>query len=268
MQLPSVFFTEFANRFVISKAVDENAFGLAAGAWKFGYDELSMDQIRDHFTNHDARPRFCAEAFPNFENLRILELGPSDGYNTAGLETQGATNITSIDGNAGAFMRCLIMKNAFDLKAKFLLGDFLSYIGGPGTSFDLVYASGVLYHLLDPIAFIERCSEIAPHLFLWTFHYNEDEIAKHDYERNWFKPAENETKQWRGRDFVYHRRYYEMSIVEGATYAGGLTRYSHWLTLDDIFAVLNMAGYRVIRTVPDGFSGIPAMNILATREST
>lgn len=259
------YFAEFGGRFVTEKAADGNAFALQSGAWKFDYDKLSIGEIRDQFTNRDGRPRFCAETFPDFANLRILELGPSDGYNTASLEVQGATDITSIEGNAGAFMRCLIMKNAFNLKAKFLLGDFLAYMAEPETRFDLVYASGVLYHLLDPIAFLERCSEIAPYLFLWTFHYDPKVIAEHKYERLWFKATENETKMWRGRAFTYHRRYYEMSIVEGAKYAGGLTHYSHWLTKDDLLAVLDMLGFRVLRTIADGFQNIPAINILASR---
>jgi hypothetical protein len=60
-------------------------------------------------------------------------------------------NVTAIEGNVGAFLRCLLLKNYFNLKSKFLLGDFLKYMAVQTNGPDLMYASGVLYHLTDPV---------------------------------------------------------------------------------------------------------------------
>lgn len=253
-----------ADKFVTARASEANAFQLQAGAWKYDYDKLSMAQIAADL-RRDNRPRWCAETFPGFASYNVLELGPGDGYITAGLEAQGVAGVTAIEGNASAFMRCLILKNAFDLKAKFLCGDFVQYVEAEPAGFDLVFAAGVLYHLTDPIAFLEHCSNFAPHLFLWTFLYGAEFVAAHPYERAWFKPEENEVKTFRGQRFTYHRRYYQDAIVEDAKYAGGLTPYAHWLTREDLFTVLDLLGYKILRTIPDSFQSTPAINVFASR---
>ena len=61
------------------------------------------------------------------------------------LERAGG-DILSIEGNHGAFLRCLIVKNFLGLKSKFLLGDFSNFDISRDT-FDTVVASGVLYHI-------------------------------------------------------------------------------------------------------------------------
>jgi hypothetical protein len=255
-------FKKFGARFITDFPTDANSFNLQSGSWKYDYDKLSHADIMANI-HSDGRPKYCADTFPGFRDFRIIEVGPSDGYNTAGLELHGAKDIISIEGNAGAFLRCLIMKNVFQLKAKFLLGDFIQYLDDPKTAADLIYASGVLYHLTDPVEFIRRCSEISPNLFLWTFYHDPKVINDHEYERMWFAPSENYVKVSNGHSFTYHRRYYEMSIVESEKYAGGLKRFANWLSYDDLFTAIEMAGYRVDKVIEDEYSGIPALNILA-----
>ncbi len=176
-------FKEFRDRFITEFPSELNAFQMQKGSWKFDYDILSIEEIIKNIYA-DGRPKFCADTFPGFKDFRIVEVGPSDGYNTAGLEFHGARKIVSVEGNVGAFLRCLIMKNAFNLKTKFLLGDFLQNLHSPETVADLIYASGVLYHLVDPVDFLLRCGEISRNLFIWTFYYDPQVILNHDYEKN------------------------------------------------------------------------------------
>ena len=53
---------------------------------------------------------------------------------------QAGAKVCAIEANYHAFLRCLIIKNYFDLKAQFLLGDFAKDFGS-NSRFDLIVAS-------------------------------------------------------------------------------------------------------------------------------
>jgi hypothetical protein len=253
------------DRFVTAFPTDSTAFDLQAGAWKFDYEKLDRNGIIQN-AKMDGRPRFCAETFSDFRNFKIIELGPSDGYNTLGMELEGAHDIVSIEANTAAFLRCLILKNAMGLRAKFLLGDFLKYLDQPELSADLVYASGVLYHLRDPVEFLVRCGRVAPHLFLWSFYYDAEKVQKDPHERERFAADVNERHEVGGAMFTYHRRFYQAELAADPKYQGGLKDYAYWLDLADLRQAIGLAGYEIIKVIGDAYMGMPAMNIFAAKD--
>jgi hypothetical protein len=249
-------------RFVFDHPSHANAFQLRRGGWKFGFDDMTVAAIRKHVAQ-DVRPQWTAEVFEGFREFRVIELGPQDGFITAGLEAFGIGSIISVEANVDSFLRCLILKNALGLKATFLLGDFLSYLETPDLRADAIYGSGVLYHLKDPVDFIQRCSEVADHLYLWTFHYDAEAIGNDAHESQCFV---GRTEHHVGdQTFGYHKRLYHPEIRANPSYAGGIEQYANWMTLTDIEAALKMSGFEIRRSIPDSFQGIPAMNIWAVR---
>jgi len=249
-------------RFVMDYPSHANAYRLRANTWKFDYDSMTPEEVIANIT-YDSRPRYCAETFPNFKNFSIVELGPSDGYNTVGLEIAGASDIVSVEANVDGFLKACILKNAFNMKAQFLLGDFLKYLDTPGLKKDLVYASGVLYHLTNPVEFIQQCGKVADNLFIWTFHYVHETISQHSYEKLCFVAPEERVID--GQTYTYHKRFYDPSIVASGKYQGGVGNLAYWLTLSDIERALTQAGYKIERTVDDSYNGIEAINILASK---
>lgn len=251
-------------RFVMAPPTAFSGLGLRAGTWKFDYETLSLDDIWKNILS-DGRPKYCADTFPDFSEMTILELGPSDGYNTAGLEYFGARQITAVEANSDAFIKACMLKNALNLNAQFLLGDFMEYLSRDGQKVDLVYASGVLYHLTAPLEFLRRCTTVGDHLFLWTFVYDEDAIANHPYERQLFSGTE--TFSHHDLDVVGHRRFYDMDLAKNGKYQGGIDDVAFWFTHDDIRRILSKFGFTILMEVPDSYNNIPAMNILASRTS-
>jgi SAM-dependent methyltransferase len=78
----------------------------------------------------------------------VLELGPLEGGHSFMFERLGAREVIAIEANPRAYLKCLIIKELLDLRrVRFLCGDFLEYLRADGTDFDLVFASGVLYHM-------------------------------------------------------------------------------------------------------------------------
>jgi hypothetical protein len=82
----------------------------------------------------------------------------------------GAREVVAIEGLSDCFLRCLIVKEAFQLnKAKFLFGDFCKYIAEySGEKFDLVSAAGVLYHQENPAELIFGLSRLTDIVFVWS----------------------------------------------------------------------------------------------------
>jgi hypothetical protein len=105
----------------------------------------------------------------------ILELGPLEAAYTWTLEKRDG-RITAIEPNIGAFLRCLITKNYLDLKVKFLLGDF-EKIDFSKQSYDLIMTSGILYHIKDPVDFLQRSASSVQRMFIWT-HYFEPDLSR------------------------------------------------------------------------------------------
>lgn len=242
---------------------DSIAFSLRAGAWKFDFDKKSRSEIDTFLAEVDGRPRMCSAIFPSFASFRVVEFGPADGYNTAQLEQQGVKSIVAIEANADNFIKCLIMKNAFNLDAKFLLGNFLKYLENDALEFDLAYASGVLYHLPDPVGFIERCAKFAKHIFIWTLYYDDDVIKNHSYENKRFV-AKSTQKSAHG-EYTYYARAVDGQMLGKSTYQGGIVEVSNWMSIDDIRRLLRSLGYTILMEVPDSNNNIPAMNIFASR---
>lgn len=253
-----------SNRFSDLQPDCLSALKIHAGSWKFDFDKLNKEEIIE-VCKRDARPMFCRESFGNLGDLKILELGPSDGYNTLGLELEGANDVVSIEGNAGAFLRCVTLKNAFGMKSNFLYGDFEKYIKKLNFRYDLIYASGIMYHLVDPINFFLDCAKMTNKIFIWTFVYDDEIIRNHSYESKWFDFSDRSEQVLSSKVITLHKRYYEQSIIDSDKYAGGFSKFANWLNYEDWNDLFCIAGFKVVREVPDSYAGIPAYNFLLER---
>lgn len=151
----------------------------------------------------------------------------------------------------------------FNIKATFLLGDFVTYLNSD-IRYDLIFASGVLYHMVDPGEFLVTCARCCEHLFIWTMIIT-PEIWSHEYESLWIERDESSERTILGLTVTYYKHYYEQAIVDSAKYAGAIAPYSHWMTYGDIEKIINAVGFKIVGTVPDEAGGIKAMNILCSR---
>lgn len=233
-------------------------------AWKYEFETKTEDEIWQQIYA-DPRPQWCAEVFGPLKNKKVMELGPADGYNTAALERLGA-DVTSIEGNVDAFIRCLILKNALDLNAKFLLGDFTNAFNDE-IALDLLYACGVLYHLQDPVGFLSEAHRAAKNLFLWTHYYDPAQIQHVEHERIGFAAGRTSERNFKGKTFTYYEKEYHLDHVQRAGYIGGLNATCAFMSRDDLFGAVELVGYKILKVVedPPNDARIGAVNILATR---
>ena len=75
-------------------------------------------------------------------------------------------------------MKCLIAKSICKIdSATILLGDFVKYLENTTENFDWTVASGVLYHMKDPIGLLKLISERSSKLLLWTHYFDQTVIS-------------------------------------------------------------------------------------------
>ena len=72
----------------------------------------------------DQRITWAGQVFGGFDGKRILELGPLEGGHSYMLHKAGASQVVAVEANSKAFLKCLIVKQIFDLtNVEFLFGD-------------------------------------------------------------------------------------------------------------------------------------------------
>ena len=156
----------------------QNAIDIFRGHWASDLRPIFSDAIAGdarHF-DKDPKPQWAAQALGSNSRLdgySILELGPLEAANTYNLERLGAS-VLAIEANVEAYLKCLIVKEICGLsRAHFLLGDFNQFLATTSNRFDLVYCSGVLYHMSDPVSTIEMISKVTDKVFVWSHVYDE-----------------------------------------------------------------------------------------------
>jgi len=182
----------------------------------------------------DERPYFVARKFggplKTLQDLRVCELGPMEAGHTFQLEQLGA-RVTAVEGNVEAYLKCLIVKEIFGLRAKFYLGDFVSFLATNEQAFDLIFASGVLYHMTRPAELIELMCRSAPRIFLWTHYYEENRCD-----------GFQQTDVNYGTEVIPHFQKHYGDRAHGRFW-GGLAESASWLRKEDIVQLFAENGF-------------------------
>ena len=200
-----------------------------------------------------------------FKGMRILELGPLEAGHSYMCQALGAESVTAIESNSRAFLKCLCIQNVFKLdRVTFRYGDFNAYLEEEKPSFDVAIASGVLYHMTEPLKTLELLSDASDRLFLWTHYFDEKVVRGQPQISRLFQSTSNTS--FKGRTYQLHRRDYQEAL-NWKGFCGGSKNFAHWLTREGLLAALSDLGYSRIDTsfdAPDHPNG-PALAICAKR---
>lgn len=215
----------------------------------------------------DGRIAWAIDKFNGVQNKHIVELGPLEAGHTYMLEKQGAASITGIEANSRAYLKCLIVKEVMGLqKAHFLYGDCVEYLRTNSSKFDVCLASGILYHMANPVELISLLAKAANQVFIWTHYYDGDIIHRHPGLSPKF-PAQVNT-EYEGFKYTAYRQEYQAAL-DYAGFCGGSNAFSHWLSREDILSCLKYFGLTEIQVnfeQPDHING-PSFAIIASKLS-
>jgi len=227
----------------------QNAVELFEGEWSTMLPTAEVHTGNALVLENDTRVEWAGQVLGELTGLRVLELGPLEGGHSFQLEQAGA-EVLAIESNQRAFLRCLITKNILGLRAQFLLGDFTRYLEQPGQHFDLIFASGVLYHMSDPVQVLQSMAERTDKIFLWTHIYDASAIARHAKLHRDFSTGRATERVRRGNiEVTYHYRVYGPGVFTKLLpgFCGGMTTTTVWMSSADIQATLTASGFQVVR---------------------
>lgn len=189
----------------------------------------------------DGRITWLEDLIGSFDGLDVLELGPLEGGHTYMLHDGGARRVVAVEANSRAFLKCLCIKEVLKLsRAEFLLGDCVEYLRGCEERFDLVVASGILYHMSDPAELLTHLGRVAQRMLLWTHYYDGALISARPELARKFGPPETATV---GGITIETAQQTYLEALNWGGFNGGSRPNSRWMTRDSILGMLKGLGY-------------------------
>jgi SAM-dependent methyltransferase len=134
------------------------------------------------FTDDD-RVQDCAE---RFEHCRVLELGCLEGGHTIELARRGF-QVVGVEGREENVRRARWICRLFKTGASVVRADLETTPLAAFGRFDLIFCSGLLYHLPKPWELVEQFPAAAPALFLSTHYAEEEEVTVNGLGGRWYK---------------------------------------------------------------------------------
>lgn len=253
---------DIQSRFVTEAPTAQAALDLFAGDWSsampIGSGLTSQPGHAGLF--NDSRIHWADQQL-SFEGKTILELGPLEGAHSCMIQQLRAESIIAIEANTRAFLKCLCIKEIFALnRVQFKLGSFIPYLKSC-KKFDIIIASGVLYHMTEPLKLLELLVARSNRIFLWT-HYFDEHLISSRSDRDAFAPmAEIDGSSYRGS-----KKLYPEAALSWSGFSGGTDSYAIWLERESLLRFFSDRGYAVSTAFDqiDHVNG-PALALCAVR---
>jgi SAM-dependent methyltransferase len=189
----------------------------------------------------DGRILWAIERYGSVIDANVLEIGPMEGAHTYLLQHRGA-HVTAVEANKRAFLKCLITKEIVGMpRAKFLLGDCVQYLEQNVTRYDLIVACGVLYHMVDPLRFLEAVAARTDNLYLWTSYIDEAAAPLESPEAKHLARVREEHDFRGARTTLYRMNYYNVHLNDDFT--GGIYSEPRWMSRVSIIEALRVLGF-------------------------
>jgi hypothetical protein len=125
-----------------------------------------------------------------------------------------------------------------------------------------VVASGVLYHMMQPVKLLQDMAKVSRSIGIWTHYYDADIIrSRRDLSKKF--SSEPDISHVGGREVRAYKQSY-LAALKWKGFCGGSAPTSFWLTKDGIVGILSDLGFKVVigEESPDHPNG-PAMTVFA-----
>lgn len=203
---------------------------------------------------HDKRIFWAMERYGDLHGRSVLELGPLEAAHTSMLARAGA-HVDAVEANRLAYLKCLVTREVLDFpNARFHLGDFVLWLEQNDKRYDFIVASGVLYHMRNPLRLLQAMADRTDAIYLWTVMVDDDRL----------KP--NVKRNFHGVDVrLYSRAYGDRSVA----FCGGSMDRPNWMHRDDILAALAALGFAELAVEHEELAGpntpLPTFSVFARR---
>ena len=213
----------------------------------------------------DPRIKWAVEQWGGVQGRKVIELGPLEGGHSWMLEQMGAAEVIAVEASTRAYLKCLTLKELTGMtRVRFLCGDSVGYLRENPAQADAILASGILYHMTNPVELIAEIAAHTDRMFLWTCYHDAEIIARNQHLAARFGPPRAASHA--GFAHTVHPFHYRATRFR-LGFSGGVASYSHWLTRDTILQALRHFGLDRIETAFEepGHANGPAFALVASR---
>lgn len=256
---------EILDAYVLTEPSSQNVLDIFKGQWSSRLPDhlgLVTEPGTARLFEHGL-VEWAEQTLGNFSDWKILELGPLEGGHSYMLQSKNAKKVISVEANTRAFLKCLCIKEILKLdRVEFKLGDFMSFLENNKSRYDMVFASGVLYHMEEPIRLLKLISRATDKLLMWTHYYDPECLLNREELSHKFSPVRS--FEYEGVSYEYSTQSYKEAL-DWSGFCGGSKPVSKWLTRESILKALRQFGFNDIQIDfehPDHPNG-PALAICA-----
>ncbi len=158
---------------------------------------------------------------------RVIEFGPFDGGQTAGLVHHGVGEMVCIEARAENFIKTLIAKEVFGWRhVQLVMDDMHNADAVKYGRFDLAFCHGVYYHSTAPFVLLENLVSLSDNIFLGGF------VLKDD--------AAHEVVEYEGE--TYRVQAYQELV---GWFTAGINPTSYYFHPDDLTKFFSTRGFRI-----------------------
>lgn len=164
----------------------------------------------------------------------VIEFGPMEGAQTAGLVHLGVKSVLAIEARAISFIKSMIASYCFGWKnVSLVMDDFHNADAHKYGRFDLAFAHGVYYHSFAPFLFFENLMSLSDNIFLGGYTTNA---------RQSVKPPTSliytfETLEYEGKKYRVKR------ILIGNSFNSAVNQFAYHFDRDDLLRFFEERGY-------------------------
>ncbi|CAN5377725.1 hypothetical protein BH10ACI3_BH10ACI3_18300 [soil metagenome] len=193
----------------------------ARGPWvtKFKFDDIEYGGEFDAV--NDSRVDDMFEAFPNAKS--VLELGSLEGGHSFAMAKRPSTqSVLALEARSQNIERATFVNEVLrNEKVKFIEADIEKTELADFGKFDVVFCSGLLYHLMEPWKLVEQCRQISPNIYISTQYACENEAKRfsNGYRGKWYR---------------------EGGWLDPLS---GVSKYSFWLSMGSLINLLTKNGF-------------------------
>jgi SAM-dependent methyltransferase len=185
----------------------------------------------------------------DLQGSRVLDVGCLEGGYTVAFARLGAREAVGLEIRETNLRRCRFLEDHLRLpNVRFVRDDAREIAAERLGSFDVVFASGILYHLEDPFDFLQRCFDITSDLLVIDTHLASENHVSHGCSER------VTTREWRGgsyrgREAVEDMQGLPPEKIEALNWAAWGHSVTFWLTERSLLHALSNVGFSFVSKV-------------------
>ena len=220
------------DRYDMRMPLPANALDIFSGQWSGEVPTFNRGNLPTFYEDH--RILFFENISPDFWQ-KDIGVRPSGSISHLYDVSSWRIHILCIEANRNSYLKCLIVKELLSINARFLLGDFCLLLRDNPLCVDVIIASGVLYHMTDPLGLIEGMARASDTICIWT-HYFDADIIRPRPELSKKFAQQTVRVNFHGHKIAMCEQSY-LESVEWGGFCGGAQSKSYWLTKEGLFGL-------------------------------